>query len=284
MCSDNLSKVTAGMPVYNGALFIENSIRSLMAQTYLPSLIVVDNHSNDSTCKIVSGLKDEFRNIELHSNSENLGPTKNFLLTFFHCKTEYFFWAAADDLWSNDWIEKLLNKAEASQAALTFGNVKIMDQDGLIMPHPSNMGNLQYMNSSSELVRCLSFFMQPEIYGQSSPIYGLFNKKILSELLSDYHFIEETYVDYLFISKFLISHPVEFANATHYKRIHSASWTDAEKGGKNFKGHWSYISYLSRFIVRSSVTYKVLFTLMLPFKLGRIIILRLTKKCLHFRY
>lgn len=278
MSSNNSPKVTAGMPVYNGAFFIEKSIRSLMAQTYLPSLIVVDNHSNDSTCEIVRCLMEEFKNIELHSNSENLGASKNFLLALDHCKTEYFFWAAADDLWSDDWIEKLLDQAEASQAALTFGNIKIMDQDGFTVPHPSNAGNLQYMRSSSELVRYFNFFLQPEIYGQSSPIYGLFNKKILSESLSGYDFSEETYIDYLFMSKFLISHAVEFTNATHYKRVHNASWTDAEKAGYKAKGIWNYISYLRRFIGRSSATYKLLFTLMLPLKLVMVVILRLAIK------
>lgn len=278
MFSYNSPKVTAGMPVYNGEFFIEKSIRSLMAQTYLPSLIVVDNHSNDSTCEIVTGLKKEFRNIELHSNSENLGPTKNFLLALAYCKTEYFFWAAADDLWSNDWVEKLLHKAEASQAALTFGNIKIIDQNDQIAPHPSNRSNLQYMTSSSELERYFSFFMQPEIYGQSSPIYGLFNKKILLELLSGYDFSDETYVDYLFISEFLLSHSVEFTNTTHYKRVHNTSWTDAEKDEYKAKGIWNYISYLGRFIGRSPVTYKLLFSLMVPFKLVRVVTLKLIIK------
>ena len=269
------SKVTAGMPVYNGASYIEKSIRSLMAQTYPPYLIVVDNNSNDSTCEIVTDLKNEFGSIELYSNRENLGPTKNFLLSLHYCKTDYFFWAAADDLWSNDWVEKLLNKAEVSQAALTFGNSKVIDRGDLISPHLSNISNLQYMSSSSELVRCLSFFMQPEIYGHSSPIYGLFDKKILLKLLSDYDFLDETYVDFLFMSKFLISHSVEFTNAVHYKRVHNASWTDSEKGSYRAKGIWNYVTYLVRYISRSSATYKLLFTLMLPIKLMRVIILRI---------
>jgi hypothetical protein len=134
------------------------------------------------------------------------------------------------------------------------------------------------MRSSSELVRYFNFFLQPEIYGQSSPIYGLFNKKILSESLSGYDFSEETYIDYLFMSKFLISHAVEFTNATHYKRVHNASWTDAEKAGYKAKGIWNYISYLRRFIGRSSATYKLLFTLMLPLKLVMVVILRLAIK------
>ena len=64
------------MPTYNGAAFIEETLRSIVNQSYQDfELLIVDDGSTDNTLEIVQSFSDP--RIQLHRNPERLGIPGN---------------------------------------------------------------------------------------------------------------------------------------------------------------------------------------------------------------
>jgi glycosyltransferase EpsE len=75
-------KISVIMSVFNDEANIENSINSILSQTYKEfELLVLDDFSSDSTPKILNKFKHDAR-VKIYSNDKNIGLTKslNFLI------------------------------------------------------------------------------------------------------------------------------------------------------------------------------------------------------------
>jgi len=92
-------RVSVGLPVYNGELFLRAAIESLLAQTHENfELIISDNASSDATADICRGYATRDRRIQYHRQDENRGAAWNFNYTFHQSRGTYFKWAASDDI------------------------------------------------------------------------------------------------------------------------------------------------------------------------------------------
>ena len=92
-------KVSIGMPVFNGEVFIRPAIESLLAQTFTDfELIISDNASSDGTEAICRELAATDSRIHYVRQKNNLGMFPNFKFTRDKARGEFFMWAAADDL------------------------------------------------------------------------------------------------------------------------------------------------------------------------------------------
>ena len=107
-------KLSIGMPVYNGELFIERAIESILAQTFTDfELIISDNASTDSTKKICEEFLIKDKRIRFFSHEKNLGANWNFNFILNNAYGEYFMWTAIDDKILPGFYEKnmeVLNK------------------------------------------------------------------------------------------------------------------------------------------------------------------------------
>ena len=102
-------KVSIGMPVYNGSPFIREALDSLLNQTFTDfELIISDNASTDETESICREYAAKDPRIRYVRQPENRGALLNFQFVLDEAVGEYFMWAAADDMWSSEWIEELL--------------------------------------------------------------------------------------------------------------------------------------------------------------------------------
>jgi glycosyltransferase involved in cell wall biosynthesis len=102
----NLPKVSIGMPVYNGQLYIRKALDSLLAQTFTDfELIISDNASTDGTLEICIEYAKKDCRIRLYRQKKNTGALFNFNFVLDRAISEYFMWAAADDTRSPDFIE-----------------------------------------------------------------------------------------------------------------------------------------------------------------------------------
>jgi len=100
-----LPKVSIGMPVYNGELFIREALDSLLVQTFTDfELIISDNGSKDATEAICKDYAEKDVRIRYIRQLENRGALANFEIVLNEAVGEYFMWAAADDRWSNLFI------------------------------------------------------------------------------------------------------------------------------------------------------------------------------------
>jgi len=102
-------RVTIGMPVYNGARTLRPVLESIVAQSYVNFKIVIsDNASTDATETICREFAAKDERILYIRQSSNIGADANFSFVLEQADTEYFMWAAADDIRSRDFIEENL--------------------------------------------------------------------------------------------------------------------------------------------------------------------------------
>ncbi len=88
------------LPTYNGALRIEASILSVLAQAYTNwELLVIDDGSTDGTCAVVSSLAQKDSRIRYIKNETNLGIQKTLNRGIQEAKGEYIARIDDDDVW-----------------------------------------------------------------------------------------------------------------------------------------------------------------------------------------
>ena len=97
--------VAIGLPVYNGAAFLDEAMASLCAQDFPDLRIVVsDNASTDATPDILATWAARDRRIELHRQRENIGMIGNFAFVRQSADARWFMLAAHDDRWSPGFV------------------------------------------------------------------------------------------------------------------------------------------------------------------------------------
>ena len=117
--------ITVGMPVYNGAAFIEQALKALLAQTYRPfTLLIADNASTDGTWDILQDWAGRDSRIILHRHETNIGMAGNFRYLLDRAETKYFMWHACDDWVSPNFLDALCAVLDSnSDCALACGDV-----------------------------------------------------------------------------------------------------------------------------------------------------------------
>lgn len=95
------------MPVYNGGPALRTVIEGVLAQTY-PAfrLVISDNASTDGTEGLCREIAERDPRVTYIRQSVNIGPEANFDFVLNRADTEYFMWAAADDLRSEDFLQQ----------------------------------------------------------------------------------------------------------------------------------------------------------------------------------
>jgi glycosyltransferase involved in cell wall biosynthesis len=102
--------LSVGLPVYNGEKYLEQSIESLLGQSYEDfELIISDNASTDGTADICRRYENQDSRIRYVRQPRNIGlsPNHNFVLQ--QSRGEYFKWAAADDLYGRDLLKSCVD-------------------------------------------------------------------------------------------------------------------------------------------------------------------------------
>ncbi|HDZ9226344.1 TPA: glycosyltransferase [Vibrio cholerae] len=100
------------MPCYNAEKSINQSIQSVLNQTYLNwELIIVDDCSIDQTPNIVSNIIDSRVHFyRLNANSGGPSRPRNFALEL--CRGKYVSFLDADDIWESDKLELQVSMLE----------------------------------------------------------------------------------------------------------------------------------------------------------------------------
>ena len=126
-----LPKVSIIIPCYNREKFIEETIQSVLAQTY-PSteVIAVDDSSTDSTRAVLEGFRDSITILE-HPGHQNRGQSASINLGI-KCSTgKYISILDSDDLFAPNKIETQVSFLEKNQNfGLVYANGFAIDENG----------------------------------------------------------------------------------------------------------------------------------------------------------
>ena len=168
-------KLSIGMPVYNGELFIERAIESILAQTFTDfELIISDNASTDSTQEICQNFSKKDDRIRIFKQEKNIGIHRNFYFLLSQAKGKYFAWAAVDDYLDKDFMEKNLKVLESHNS--------IVSSIGKIIPYGTE--SLKIDSKLVDTSNYPKFLKNYVIRGRrkkmmdTGPVFGDINTKI----------------------------------------------------------------------------------------------------------
>jgi len=166
-----------GLPVHNGENFLEQSLDSLLAQTYSDfELIISDNASTDGTADICKAYAARDSRIKYVRQEKNLGAAENFNFVFRRSSGEFFKWATHDDLLAPTFLECCLEVLEArDDVVLVFTLGQDIDENGsIIRTYPPR--NATDDLNRVERFRSLAVLRQPVI-----PVFGIMRREMLAK-------------------------------------------------------------------------------------------------------
>jgi len=231
--SKHISRVTIGLPVYNGAKYLEAALDSILAQTFTDfELIISDNASTDNTeeiCKKYSAMDERIR---YHRNDKNLGAAPNFNQVFFLSSSEYFKWSAYDDILEPEYLSKCIEVLDHKpEVVLCFTQVKLIDENGKFL------GEQRYNSNTSEDKPQDRFRNIALNTGNSAmPVFGLMRSKVAEKtgLIGAY-----PSSDVVFLAELSLYGPFyEIPDKLFYWRVHPEQSTKGEYAYERDRVAW----------------------------------------------
>ena len=151
------------MPVYNGVAFVSNALKALLSQTETDfELIISDNGSSDGSTEILLAAAASDSRVRYFRHEKSLRAYDNFHYVLSHARGTYFMWAACDDNWDVDFIEKLAKSLDCRpQAIMAFGDVNTVtptDKVGKVVPFDFQTMELSKMQRLRKLARLQCYY------------------------------------------------------------------------------------------------------------------------------
>ena len=141
-------KISICISSYNGDKYIEETINSILNQSYKDlEIIIIDDSSKDNTLEKIKSFKDS--RIKYLQNKYNLGLTKNINKMVSNAKGRFCILLGQDDVLMPDHIEKIIKKFETKETVLIHCNAKYIDKDGKNLKINARDNNIQiYKNKN----------------------------------------------------------------------------------------------------------------------------------------
>ena len=114
-------KVSVIIPTYNSENYLEDCLKSVINQTFKDyEIIIVDNHSEDNTLKIIEKFMEKYPRINLIKLDSNLkqGIARNIGVQ--NAVGEYIMFVDSDDKVSPEFVGKMYNKIKSDDADMTI--------------------------------------------------------------------------------------------------------------------------------------------------------------------
>ncbi|MCW7462928.1 glycosyltransferase family 2 protein [Leptospira limi] len=126
-----MPKVSVIMPAYNAALYLEESVNTLLKQSFQDwELLLVDDCSKDETAKIAKELESQDKRIHFIQKEKNSGSADTRNQGIKLAKGEYIAFLDADDLWEPDFLEIMIPFMEKNNSPFSFSSYRIIDENG----------------------------------------------------------------------------------------------------------------------------------------------------------
>lgn len=122
------------IPTYNCGKFIEETIESVLKQSYPHfEMIIVDDCSTDTTKEIVERYALQDNRIKYHLLEENSGAAMARTKAMELAAGKYMAFLDSDDLWTEDKLERQLAFMQKNGYAFTCTAYEQVDEDGVLL-------------------------------------------------------------------------------------------------------------------------------------------------------
>ncbi|CDN12425.1 MAG: glycosyltransferase [Richelia sp.] len=186
MKSEN-PRVSIGLPVYNGARFLQETIEAILNQSFQDfELIIADNASTDKTEEICKEFAAKDKRIRYHRNQQNIGAAPNYNIVFQLSRGKYFKWAAHDDIFAPTFVEKCVEILEKKpDIVLCHSMAKVIDDNGNFLENNDEL----YVKCTNENIKLKTDSQKPYerfcdiayLPHSCYQIFGMIRSRILKE-------------------------------------------------------------------------------------------------------
>lgn len=154
-------KVSVVIPTYNYGHFLDETIRSVLDQTFTDyELVIVDNGSTDNTGSVVETYLADNR-VSFHKNDENLGLVGNWNKCLQLAQGRYIKFLCADDKFESQLLEKFVAVLDRyPDVALVSSFVQIFGSASRIRKAPFE-GHINRQAARENLIDAVSWLYSP---------------------------------------------------------------------------------------------------------------------------
>lgn len=197
--------ISVVIPVFNGEKTIQETIESVLKQTFTNfELIIINDGSQDLTLEVISSIKDNRIQVYTYSNA-GLAASRNRGIN--HATGDYIAFIDADDLWTSDKLEAQFHALKANpNAAVAYSWTDYIDENSQFLGKGSHVtvnGNIYphllltdlLENGSNPLIRKQAFV---EVGNFDESLGAAEDWDMFLRLASRYHFIAVSYPQVLY--------------------------------------------------------------------------------------
>ena len=221
-------RVSIGLPVYNGANYLEEAIQSVLDQTFTDfEFIICDNASTDTTEAICRAAAERDDRIRYYRHPENLGAAKNYNSTLAKARAPYFRWMCHDDVLAPTCLEACAHVLDAHpDVVLAHTQTQIIDESGRPEDDPEWIRNLH--TTSDDPAERFTTYLQSYCWGGGpGPLFGLVRTDILRSTMQHGDFPS---ADLILIGEFTLWGGVyQVPEKLFLNRLHDANSTTSNK-------------------------------------------------------
>ncbi|PJZ86268.1 glycosyltransferase family 2 protein [Leptospira harrisiae] len=132
-----MPKVSVIMPAYNAVSYLEDSVKSLLNQSFQDwELLLVDDCSKDQTPVLAQKIAKSDSRIRFIQKEKNSGSADTRNTGIKLATGEYIAFLDADDLWEPDFLEKMIPFMEKNHSPFSFASYRIIDENGFEFCEP----------------------------------------------------------------------------------------------------------------------------------------------------
>lgn len=188
------SLVSVGIPTYNRPKGLQRTLECITQQTYKNlEIIVSDNCSPNPKVKdVVQKFQKKDKRIKYFRQDKNIFG-ENFTFVLRKSKGEYFMWAADDDSWEKQYINKCINEFKKSKTiALVSTACRFIDPAGK-KPDYIDYGINTYKLKPAQGFKLLRQKINTRTY-TNSIFYGIYKNNVLKENFSSINVIATDHI------------------------------------------------------------------------------------------
>lgn len=162
----NAPRFSVVMPVYNVEQYVEEAIRSVLAQTVADwELIVIDDRSTDGSYNKVLAIAQEDSRVIVCQNEKNSGVAKTRNRGIEMSRGEYIAFLDSDDAWYPEKLQRQLELLQKENAGMAYCSYAIVGPTGepvkgdYIVPATTDFESLLKEN----VILCSTMFIRADI-------------------------------------------------------------------------------------------------------------------------
>lgn len=127
-------------PVYNTEKYIEETINSVLNQTYQKfECILVDDCSSDKSAEIIKKIAEKDSRVKYFKNEKNSGAAVSRNRALKEAKGQYVAFLDADDIWLPNKLKRELSLMKHKNAFFVFGAIEMIDSEGRVIKGRRNI-------------------------------------------------------------------------------------------------------------------------------------------------